>query len=222
MGELIADISISLDGYVAGPDPSLDDPLGVGGEGLREWAFAARSWREAHGREGGEENDDSGVIEEAIARAGATIMGRKMFSGGSGPWAEDPRANGWWGDEPPFGHPVFVLTHHEREPLELTGTTFTFVTDGIESALDQARVAAGEKDVLVAGGADAMPAVSGRRARRRAPAPRCPGPSRRRRAAARSRRPGARARAGAGDLLTRGHASALPGGLRSEAPHAPH
>ena len=83
-------------------------------------------------------------------------MGRKMFSGGSGPWADDPNANGWWGDEPPYGHPVFVLTHHEREPLELTGTTFTFVTDGIESALEQARAAAGVKDVLVAGGAEAI------------------------------------------------------------------
>ena len=156
MGEVIANISVSLDGYVAGPDQSLDDPLGVGGESLHEWAFAAQSWREAHGREGGEASADSEVIEEGIARTGATIMGRRMFSGGSGAWADDPNANGWWGEEPPFHHPVYVLTHHEREPLELTGTTFTFVTGGIESALEQARAAAGEKDVVVAGGAQAV------------------------------------------------------------------
>ena len=118
--------------------------------------MASRSWRREHGQEGGEEGADSDVLEEKIARTGATIMGRRMFSGGSGPWDDDPKANGWWGDEPPYGHPVFVLTHHEREPLELTGTTFTFVTDGIESALEQAKAAAGEKDVLVAGGAQAI------------------------------------------------------------------
>ena len=127
----------------------------MGGEGLHEWAFAARSWREAHGASGGESNGDSDVVEETIARAGATIMGRKMFSGGSGPWEDDPKAEAWWGDEPPFRHPVFVLTHHEREPIAMKGgTTFTFVTDGIESALEQARVAAGEKDVHIAGGAE--------------------------------------------------------------------
>ena len=127
----------------------------MGGEQLHEWAFAARSWREAHGASGGESNGDSDVVEETIARAGATIMGRKMFSGGSGPWEDDPKAEAWWGDEPPFRHPVFVLTHHEREPIAMKGgTTFTFVTDGIESALEQARVAAGEKDVHIAGGAE--------------------------------------------------------------------
>jgi dihydrofolate reductase len=122
---------------------------------LHEWAFAAASWREAHGLEGGEANADSDVIQEGVDRVGATVMGRRMFSGGSGPWAGDPNANGWWGDEPPFGHPVFVLTHHAREPLELEGTTFTFVTGGIESALEQAQAAAGGKDVLVAGGGSA-------------------------------------------------------------------
>lgn len=154
MAQLFLDITMSLDGFVAGPDPTLEDPLGRGGEALHEWAFAARSWREAHGREGGETNADDDVIAESIARAGATIMGRRMLSGGSGPWDDDPNADAWWGDEPPFGHPVFVLTHHEREPLEKVGTTFTFVTDGIESALERARAAAGEKDVAIAGGAD--------------------------------------------------------------------
>ena len=155
---LIVDISMSLDGFVAGPDQTLEDPLGKGGMDLHQWAFGARAWREAHGMEGGEANVDSEVIEETLARTGATIMGRRMFSGGTGPgpWADDPNANGWWGDEPPFGHPVFVLTHHAREPLVLGTTTFTFVTDGIESALGQARAAAGGKDVLVAGGAEAV------------------------------------------------------------------
>ena len=110
-------------------------------------------WRETHGQEGGETNADSDVVEETVAATGANIMGRSMFSGGSGPWEPDPRARGWWGDDPPFHHPVFVLTHHAREPLAMEGgTTFYFVTDGIESALEQARAAAGDQDVLVAGG----------------------------------------------------------------------
>jgi dihydrofolate reductase len=156
MGQLIVDISMSLDGYVAGPEPTPEEPLGKGGEQLHEWVVALRSWREPHGLEGGEVNADSEVFAESFGRTGATIMGRRMFSGGEGAWADDPNANGWWGDEPPFHHPVYVLTHHEREPLELEGTTFTFVTDGIESAFEQARAAAGEKDVLVAGGAEAI------------------------------------------------------------------
>ena len=152
---LMLEISMSLDGFVAGPNPSLDDPLGRNGESLHEWAFAASAWREAHGLAGGASNADSDVINEQLRRTGATIMGRKMFSGGEGPWADDPNANGWWGDEPPFGHHVFVLTHHARDPLSLGATTFHFVTDGIESALEQARAAAGEKDIVVAGGAQA-------------------------------------------------------------------
>jgi dihydrofolate reductase len=156
MGDVFVDISVSLDGFVAGPSPSLDDPLGVGGEELHEWALATAEWREAHGRSGGERNADGEIIEETVARAGATIMGRKMFSGGEGPWEDDPNADAWWGDDPPFHHPVFVLTHHEREPMAMEGgTTFTFVTDGIESALAQARDAAGENDVHIAGGAEA-------------------------------------------------------------------
>ena len=147
---VISDISVSLDGYVAGPNQTLEQPLGEGGEGLHEWVFGLKSWREPHGLEGGEAGLDDDVMSEAIDRKGATIMGRRMFSSGEGPWENDPKANGWWGDEPPFRHPVFVLTHHAREPLELQGTTFTFVTDGIEAALEQARAAAEDKDVQVA------------------------------------------------------------------------
>jgi dihydrofolate reductase len=157
MSKLSADITMSLDGFVAGPNPSLENPLGEGGMALHEWAFRLKRWREAHGMEGGEDDIDGEVVDESLAAAGATIMGRKMFSGGSGPWADDPNANGWWGDDPPFHHPVFVLTSHAREPLELQGgTTFTFVSDGIESALEQARTAAGDKGVHVAGGASAV------------------------------------------------------------------
>jgi dihydrofolate reductase len=157
MRKLIADLSISLDGFVAGPDPSLEDPLGIGGEQLHEWAFAAMSWREAHGREGGEDNADSDLIAALNARVGAGIMGRKMYSGGSGGWEDDPNARGWWGDNPPFHHPVFVLTQHAREPLEMEGdTTFHFVTDGVQSAFEQAMAAAGDKDVQVHGGGSAV------------------------------------------------------------------
>src|SRR5215210_7266172 len=155
MSRLFFDLSISLDGYLAGPNQTLDEPLGRGGEALHEWALATRAWRAPHGMEGGEVGADSDVMEETIRRAGATIMGRRMFSGGSGPWKDDPNADAWWGDEPPFHHPVFILTHHEREPVvKEGGTTFTFVTDGIESALEQARAAAGDRDVAIGGGAD--------------------------------------------------------------------
>jgi dihydrofolate reductase len=147
-------ISVSADGFVAGPNPSEDDPLGEGGEQLHEWALKLAAWREPHGREGGEVNASTPVMEEALSNVGATVMGRKMFGGGPGPWGEDPW-DGWWGDDPPFHTPVFVLTHHEREPLEKQGgTTFTFVTGGIESALAQAKDAAGGKDVALGGGAD--------------------------------------------------------------------
>jgi dihydrofolate reductase len=157
MAGLTLDISMSLDGFIAGPNQTLDEPLGQGGEGLHEWALATASWRESHGRSGGETNADSEVIEEAIRNTGATVMGRRMFSGGQGPWEDDPKADGWWGDEPPFGHPVFILTHHAREPVtKQGGTTFTFVTEGIEAALDQARAAAGEKNVAVGGGANVV------------------------------------------------------------------
>jgi dihydrofolate reductase len=157
MGKLRADISVSLDGFVAGPDPSLEDPLGKGGQRLHEWAFAVAAWRERHGLPGGAANADSEVVEETLRNTGATIMGRRMYSGGAGPWEDDPNANGWWGDDPPFHHPVFVLSHHPRDPLTMRGgTSFTFVTGGIQAALEQARAAAGDRDVAVGGGATAV------------------------------------------------------------------
>ena len=157
MTRLICDISISLDGFVAGPNPSLEKPLGEGGDLLHQWAFAATSWRESHGLDGGETNADSDVIEESLRATGAVVMGRRMFSGGEGPWENDPRVDGWWGDDPPFHVPVFVLTHHARETKVMEGgTSFTFATDGIEAALEQARAAAGDNDVLRAGGASVV------------------------------------------------------------------
>jgi dihydrofolate reductase len=155
MGELKLDITMSLDGFVAGPNQTLEQPLGAGGERLHEWAYAMATWREQHGREGGETSADDEVYREAFDSTGAVLMGRKMFSGGAGAWTGDPNAMGWWGDEPPFGVPVFVLTHHAREPVVMKGgTTFTFVTDGIDSALAQARGAAGDRNVAIAGGAN--------------------------------------------------------------------
>jgi len=152
MSKLKFEITTSLDGYVAGPDPRDDQPLGKGGERLHQWVYGLRTWREQHGQTGGAEGPDAEILEESMADTGAAIMGRGMFGGASGPW--DESWTGHWGDEPPFKMPVFVLTHHPREPLILGGgTTFTFVTDGIEAALKQARAAAGEKDVAISGGA---------------------------------------------------------------------
>jgi len=154
MSRLRFRISVSLDGFAAGPNQSLQEPLGTGGEGLHEWVVALEVWRRSHGMQGGEVNESTQVLEEEIANIGATIMGRNMFGGGPGPWNETDPWKGWWGSNPPFHHPVFVLTHHPREPLVMEGgTSFTFVTDGIESALEQARRAAGGKDVALAGGA---------------------------------------------------------------------
>jgi dihydrofolate reductase len=154
MSKLRFEITMSLDGFVAGKNQSEENPLGVGGMQLHEWAFPLAAWREPHGLEGGEVNASTPVVEESLVNIGATLMGRNMFGGGPGPWGDDPWM-GWWGENPPFHRPVFVLTHHPREPLELQGgTTFTFVTGGIESALEQARRAAGGKDVALAGGAD--------------------------------------------------------------------
>jgi dihydrofolate reductase len=156
MSRLRFRISISLDGFVAGPHQSLQEPLGVGGEQLHEWVVPLEAWRRPHGLEGGVVNESTAVMEDELVNIGATIMGRNMFGGGRGPWSDSNPWNGWWGRNPPFGHPVFVLTHHAREPLMMEGgTSFTFVTDGIESALDQARLAAGGKDVALAGGANA-------------------------------------------------------------------
>ncbi len=157
MARLTVGISMSLDGFVAGANQTMEQPLGEGGDQLHQWAFAAVSWRERHGLSGGESNPDSEVVEESLRTTGATVMGRRMFSGGQGPWDDDTNANGWWGEDPPFHHPVFVLTHHAREPVTMQGgTTFTFVTDGIQAALEQARVAAGGKDVTIGGGADVV------------------------------------------------------------------
>jgi dihydrofolate reductase len=154
MTRLKLDISMSLDGFVAGPNPSLEDPLGVGGEQLHDWALKLAAWREPHGLEGGETNASSEVMAATLAAQGAVVMGRRMYSGGEGPWEDDPNAGGWWGDNPPFHAPVFVVTHHARESRAMEGgTTFTFVTDGLASAVSQARAAAGGKDVLLAGGA---------------------------------------------------------------------
>jgi dihydrofolate reductase len=154
MSKLRFNITMSLDGFVAGPDQSEQDPLGVGGEELHKWLVPLAAFRESHGEQGGEVNASTPVVERWFENVGATVMGRNMFGGGPGPWGENPW-NGWWGDDPPFHHPVYVLTHHAREPLELRGgTTFHFVTGGIESALAQAKEAAGTKDVSLGGGAD--------------------------------------------------------------------
>jgi dihydrofolate reductase len=153
MSKLKLNITVSLDGYVAGPDQSPQHPLGIGGEQLHAWLVPLKAFRETHGAEGGEINASTPFAEDILAGAGATIMGRNMFGGGPGSWDNDSW-KGWWGDDPPFHHPVFVLTHHSREPLEMDrGTTFHFVTDGIESALEQARAAAGDKGVSLGGGA---------------------------------------------------------------------
>jgi dihydrofolate reductase len=156
MSKLRFQITMTLDGYVAGPNQSVENGLGEGGERMHDWVYNLKTFREMHGDTGGGEtgtNDD--VLREAFENVGATIMGRNMFGGGTGPWS-DPPWNGWWGDNPPYHTAVFVLTHHAREPLVMQGgTTFFFVTDGVESALQQARKAAAGKDVSLGGGASA-------------------------------------------------------------------
>ena len=153
MAKLRLAVSMSLDGFIAGPNQSEEHPLGEGGMQLHEWVFELAAWRKPHGREGGEVNVSSEIVEESLENIGATVMGRNMFGGGPGAWGDRPW-DGWWGEDPPFHTPVFVLTHHPREPLEKQGgTTFVFVTDGIESALEQAKEAAAGKDVSLGGGA---------------------------------------------------------------------
>jgi dihydrofolate reductase len=148
-------ISISLDGFVAGPNQSLENPIGDGGMRLHQWIFETASWRRQHGQAGGARTVDSEVLDEAVQNVGAYIMGRKMFGGGAGPW--DETWKGWWGENPPYHVPVFVLTHHARAPLSMHGgTTFNFVTEGIDSALQQARSAAGDRDIAIAGGASTV------------------------------------------------------------------
>ncbi len=153
MGKLrVHNLSISIDGYGAGPNQSLENPLGVGGPGLHEWVFKTRTGRRMLGEEGGDEGLDDQFFERGDAGIGATIMGRNMFGPIRGEWS-DETWKGWWGPNPPYHHPVFVLTHHPRQPIPMEGgTTFNFVTDGIESALSQAFAAAGDQDVRLGGG----------------------------------------------------------------------
>jgi dihydrofolate reductase len=153
MSKVRFNIAISLDSFTAGPDQSEENPIGVGGEQLHEWMVPLEAFRETHGEEGGEVNASTPIVQGWFENIGATVMGRNMFGGGPGPWGDEPW-KGWWGDEPPFHVPVFVVTHHPREPLTLGETTFNFVTDGVESAVAQAKEAAGEKDVSLGGGAD--------------------------------------------------------------------
>ncbi|NUS44923.1 MAG: dihydrofolate reductase [Mycobacteriaceae bacterium] len=157
MGKVRSDITVSADGYAAGPNQSRDHPLGEGGEQLHNWAFALEYFRSTHGfGDGGEVNASTAVVVESKANVGAEIMGRNKFGGGPGPWRADEPWNGWWGEDPPFHCPVFVLTNHARQPLTLSDTTFTFVTEGIDAALAQTRAAAGDKDVFIGGGADVI------------------------------------------------------------------
>jgi dihydrofolate reductase len=144
--------SLSLDGYSAGPNQDIDNPLGVGGPALHEWAFATRTFRRMFGTEGGSTGTDDEFAARGFANVGAWILGRNMFGPVRGPWP-DENWKGWWGDEPPYHVPVFVLTHHERPPLAMRGgTTFHFVTDGMHAALQRANEAAGDLDVRVGGG----------------------------------------------------------------------
>jgi len=148
--------SVSLDGYAAGPSQDLEHPLGVDGPDLMQWMFPTREFHKMQGQPGGETGVDNAMAEKGFENIGAWILGRNMFGPVRGPWP-DEKWEGWWGDEPPYHVPVFVLTHHARKPLEMKGgTTFHFVTDGIESALKQAKKAAGGKDVRVGGGASTV------------------------------------------------------------------
>jgi dihydrofolate reductase len=152
LGRTLSHLSISLDGFVAGPNQSLENPIGEGGQRLHQWMFETAAWARREGGRVPPETPDSEVVDRLHEGVGAFIMGRHMFGPGRGEW--DMSWRGWWGEDPPYHHPVFVLTHHARGPLAMEGgTTFHFVSDGIESALLQARAAAGDRSVLVAGGA---------------------------------------------------------------------
>jgi dihydrofolate reductase len=157
MSKLRCHISISLDGFVAGPNQSEENPLGEGGERLHAWIVPLTAWRQSHDKQGGEVNESAPIVEESRANIGAGVMGRNMFGPiGRGAWG-DGRWTGWWGDDPPYHNPVFILTHHPRDPVEMKGgTTYHFVSDGIESALEQAREAADGKDVMLWGGAQVV------------------------------------------------------------------
>jgi dihydrofolate reductase len=154
VSKLRVHMMMSLDGYVAGPNPTLHQPFGEGTEHFLDWLFKLKTFSEMLGTEGGETGPCDDVMRETSSNVGATIMGRNMFGGGPGPWPENAW-NGWWGDNPPYHTPVFVLTHYPRATLSMQGgTEFIFVTDGIESALRQATQAAGGKDVRVGGGGE--------------------------------------------------------------------
>ncbi len=149
---LVRSFAISIDGYGAGPNQDLQNPLGVKGPELMEWFFNTRVWRKMHGYEGGETGIDNGIAEQAFAGISAWILGRNMFGPVRGPWPDDSW-KGWWGDEPPYHTPVFVLTHHPRAPLKMSGgTEFRFITEGIDAALRKATVAANGGDVRLGGG----------------------------------------------------------------------
>jgi dihydrofolate reductase len=148
----VSSFTVSLDGYGAGPDQDLQNPLGVGGVGLMEWFFPTRTWQKMHGHQGGETGVDDDIAAHGLDGIGAWILGRNMFGPVRGPWP-DESWRGWWGEEPPYHTPVFVLTHHERPPLSMKGgTVFHFVTDGIHAALRRAREAAGGRDIRLGGG----------------------------------------------------------------------
>src|SRR3979411_1279910 len=157
MSTLRCPISLSPVGFVAGPNQSQENLLGEGGERLHDWVVPLAAWRQSHGRQGGEVNESARIVEESRENIGAGVMGRNMFGPiGRGAWG-DGQWTGWWGDDPPYHYPVFILTHYPRDPVEMEGgTTFHFVTDGIESALEQAREAAGGKDVMLWGGANVV------------------------------------------------------------------
>ena len=154
MSKLRCHISISLDGFVAGPNQSEENPLGEGGERLHDWVVPLAAWRQSHGEQGGEVNESARIVEESRENIGAGVMGRNMFGPVHGGAWGDEQWTGWWGDNPPYHYPVFILTHHPRDPVEMEGgTTFHFVTDGIESAYAQAKAAAGDRAISIAGGA---------------------------------------------------------------------
>ena len=157
MSKLRSHISISADGFVAGPNQSEENPLGEGGERLHDWSVSLAAWRDAHDEQGGEVNESTRIMEETLENVGAGVMGRNMFGPvGGGDWG-DEQWKGWWGDNPPYHYPVFILTHHPREPVEMEGgTTYDFVTDGIERALERAKESAGGQDVTLWGGAQVI------------------------------------------------------------------
>jgi dihydrofolate reductase len=157
MSKLRCHISISLDGFVAGPNQSEENPLGEGGERLHEWAASLAAWREPHGGHGGEVNESTRIMEETLEYIGAGVMGRNMFGPiGGGDWGSG-QWKGWWGDDPPYHNDVFILTHYARDPVEMQGdTTYHFVTEGIERALELAKEAANGRDVRLWGGAQAI------------------------------------------------------------------